>query len=457
VAGSTGVPERGRRFAESGSITFLGGANDEGSDAADTLDVRGHRTSAMPGTSLLRSRLCVSATARHRPHGLLVGISRPRMVLAAVIGAALGLGGLFAIGGTATGHSDPSRAEASVGRVHVASAYDRLPLSFVENRGEMSAAARYFAQGRGYELGLTGSGVLLSLAPSSGGTAELQSDFVGAASHPQLAATDPLPGKMNYFIGRNPSQWVTGVPTFSRVVYDAVWPGIDVSFNGNQGEIEYDYEVAPGADPARIGQRFTGARSLHIDRSGALDITVGTGIVRELPPQTYQLVFGHRHSVESHYVLSDGQIGIAVGGYDHRLPLVIDPMLSYSTYLGGSGTDIGADIAVDKTGDAFVTGATSSTNFPTTSAAFQTASAGGKEDVFVSKLNATGTAPLYSTYVGGSGSDYGTGIAIDSSGDAYVAGHTASSDFPTTTGAFQTTLEGTAAGFALELNPSDGT
>ena len=199
--------------------------------------------------------------------------------------------------------------------------------------------------------------------------------------------------------------------------------------------------VAPGTDPSVIKLAIDGAESMTIDGQGDLVLHTSGGDVVEDAPVVYQESGGVRQPVSGQFVLEgDGQVGFVLGAYDHTRPLVIDPVLSYSTYLGGTGDDSGSGIAVDTSGNAYVTGSTSSTNFPTTPGAYQTSFGGGNEDAFVTKLNPTGTALVYSTYLGGSNFDIGNGIAVDTSGDAYVMGSTTSTNFPTTPGAYQTIL-----------------
>jgi hypothetical protein len=334
--------------------------------------------------------------------------------------------------------------------------------------------------------------------------------LVGSNPHAKVSGLEELPGKSNYFIGNDPKKWRTNVPNYAKVKYASVYPGVDLVYYGNQGKLEYDFVVEPGADPHSIqlaivsdeqaGSRQKAAGSeiesqsaianrkssmaapLRIDTNG--DLVVGTdgGEVIFHKPVVYQpeedrpssvvsrasrsatdngpmTKDGGRHYVDGRYVAGgNNSVAFRVSSYDPAKPLVIDPVLAYSTYLGGTGGDSGNAIVVDASGNAFVTGWTDSFNFPTTAGAFQATLGGDYNNAFVSKLNTAGSALLYSTYLGGSGGDSGTsgtGIAIDASGNAYVTGQTGSTDFPTTPGAFQTTHPGgfsSSHGFVTKLN-----
>jgi hypothetical protein len=334
-----------------------------------------------------------------------------------------------------------------------AGAYGRLPLAFEPNRGQFDARVGYAMRGAGYALFLTRQAATLSFAATARGhhrnrAAAVSIGLIGASPHASLAATQKLPGTANYLIGRGPSHWHVNIPTYGRVWDRGVWPGISAAFYGKQGRLEYDFDVSPGADPSRIALSFAGARSVRAERDGALWIALrGGGGVRQLAPHAYQRVDGRVRIISSRYVLSGKRVRVRVGHYDHRLPLVIDPVLVYSAFLGDGQ---GLAIAVDSSGAAYVTGSTNSATFPTTIGAAQTSS-GGTYDAFVTKVAADGASVLYSTYLGGSGNDGGNGIAVDSSGAAYVTGSTASANFPTTSGAFQITHPGGFDAFVTKL------
>jgi hypothetical protein len=339
--------------------------------------------------------------------------------------------------------------------------YGQLPLSFEVNRGQTAAPVNYLARGSGYTLFLSATQATLGLtqqsAPKGGPSVEdvLRLGLLGADPAAAVVGLDQLPGVSNYFIGNDPSKWLTNVPNYAKVEYQNVYPGVNLVYYGNQGQLEYDFVLAPGANAGTIRLSVQGAQRVRLDAQGDLVLHTAGGDVAEHAPVVYQTIGGKRQSVAGRFVLEgNGQVGFQVGAYDHRAPLVIDPVLVYSTYLGGSGDNHGFGIAVDGSGDAYITGQTSSTNFPTTPGAFQTTSGGGYY-VFVSKLNASGTALVYSTYLGGTGTDSGnlTGIAVDSAGDAYVTGSTTAINFPTTQGAVQTSLgQSTGAAFVTKLN-----
>jgi Beta-propeller repeat len=335
--------------------------------------------------------------------------------------------GCGASGGSTVQPVAPTRATE-----HALSSYARLPLAFAPNVGQSDRPVRFVASGPTSTLFLTSRGAVLSLAARRGSSRPtLWLHFVDA-SHPVLHGGDRLPGKVNYLIGNDRSRWRTDVPTYGKVRYAGLWRGVDASFYGGRSGIEYDLRLAPGADPRQIAVRFGGAERQRLDPSGALVLTLPDGQqVREVAPFAYQVgADGRRRAVASRFVLASGIVRIALDRYDRRRALIVDPALVYSTYLGGGGFEQGSGVAVDSTGDAYVAGATASTDFPTVSPV-QSGNGGGGSDAFVAKLNPTGSALIYATYLGGSGFDGSAGIAIDSSGDAYVSGSTRSTDFPT--------------------------
>ena len=240
-----------------------------------------------------------------------------------------------------------------------------------------------------------------------------------ANSNPKVSGIDELPGKINYFIGKDPAKWRRNIPTFGRVKYQEVYSGVDLVYYGNQRELEYDFLVAPGADPRQIELGFDGAKRLRLDADGDLIVSIAAGEVIEHKPIIYEDIEGMRRRVVGGYELRNGHtVGFKLAGYDDHQSLTIDPSLVYSTYLGGSNNDSGNGIAVDGSANAYVIGSTSSSDFPTTAGAFQTTNGGrgGFADAFVSKLNRSGSALLYSTYLGGSNYDLGVSIALDASG-----------------------------------------
>ena len=279
----------------------------------------------------------------------------------------------------------------------------------------------------------------------------------------KVTGMDELAGKTNYFIGNDPTKWRTNVPTYAKVKYEGIYSGIDLVYYGNQRQLEYDFVVAPGANPRRIAFDVSGAKRIRQDDNGELVFKVGEDEIRWRKPVVYQEKDGARQEIAAHYAITDtNRVGLAVAKYDCKQGAVYRSagLLDVS---GRQRADQGYGIAVDSSGDAYVTGYTTSTNFPVTPGAFQTAISSVYPTAFVTELNPTGSALVYSTYLGGSGGndagggagDYGHGIAVDSSGDAYVTGNTYSTNFPVTPGAFQTTKNSVyTTTFVTELNPT---
>lgn len=420
--------------------------------------------------------------------------------------------------------------------------YGKLPISFEANRGQTDSRVRFLAHGRGYTLFLTSNEAVLApkkdVAPvlrsapaglkegaittptaqlprllsssvpwepleadaemphdwtprpalsspsSQTGSSEvgsvLRMRLIGANASAQITGVNQLPGKVNYFIGNDPNKWRTNVANYSKVKYQNVYPGVDLVYYGNQRQLEYDFIVAPGADPSAIildvgavsesSKRGHRDAPLRIDPNGDLVVGISPGEARFHKPVIYQPAITKRRGTRDHrqraliegkFILQAGnQVGFKVAPYDHSKPLVIDPVLSYSTYLGGSSGDVAQAIAVDSSGNAYVTGFTSSPDFPSVNPLQAADRALPSPNVFVAKLSYDGSALVYSTYLGGSGlsapqynvyyGDYGYGIAVDSSGNAYVTGDTSSQDFPTVDA-----LEPTPHNaFVAKLNPT---
>lgn len=318
-------------------------------------------------------------------------------------------------------------------RAGVADHFGKLPLSFEANRGQIEQPVKFLSNGPGYHLFLTANEAVLSLrAPLADKKVRegsvLRLKMIGANAAPQVEGQDELPGKVNYFKGNDPEKWQRNIPTYRKVYYKDVYPGIDVVYYGNQRELEYDFVVAPGASPKLIKFTVEGADKITLDESGSLLLKLKHGEVRLNKPVIYQLTdTGSRREVKGDYVIKKNEIRFKVEAFDSAKPLVIDPVLSYSTFLGSAGNDSALGIAVDSQGNAYVTGSTDSSTFPTTAGAFKTTNDSG--GAFVSKLDSTGSTLIYSTYL--STSSTGRSIAVDASGNAYVTGSTASSDFPT--------------------------
>jgi hypothetical protein len=284
-----------------------------------------------------------------------------------------------------------------------------------------------------------------------------------AAASASPVGEEKLPGVANYFVGSERGAWRTDVPMYAKVRYSSVVPGVDLLYYGNQKQLEYDFVVAPQADPKAIHLEFSGVTKLKLDGAGDLILSARNGDIAFHKPVVYQEQNGRRQWIDGRFTLGRRHtVGFALSGYDHTRPVVIDPVLAYSTYLGGGGSDgdEALAIAVDANGDAYVTGQTDSTNFPLISGSYQQTNQGaasGTFNAFVTKLNSTGKALVYSTYLGGSGNTQGAALAVDSSGDAYVAGHTFATDFPTTSGAYQAASPACAGGysaFVTKLNAS---
>jgi len=368
----------------------------------------------------------------------------PRPLASLALAAAL-----YALGEPASGGSAPSPDLAV--RALTARAQPRLPLSFEANRGQTDGKVRFLARGGAYTLFLTETEAVLDL----GSSRVLRMQLAGASSRPAVEGVDPLSSRSNYFIGNDRAKWRTDVPHFARVRYEEVYPGIDLVYHAERDELEFDFHVAPGTDPGRIGLRLRGARRLELDPTGDLLLRLPGRTVRLRRPVAYQEIGGRRMPICAEYELRGRrEAGFRLAAYDRSRPLVIDPVLSYSTFLGGGGSDSGLDIEVDAAGNAYVAGRTLSVNFPTSNP-FQGAFGGGgtNGDAFVAKLNPAGSALVYSTYLGGSASDVAVGLAVDQAGNAYVAGSTRSLNFPTAN-ALQGSFGGDQDGFVAKLSPA---
>jgi hypothetical protein len=334
----------------------------------------------------------------------------------------------------------------AVAPAQVLKTFGQLPLMFEPNVGQTDPRVRFIARGPGYGLFLTPDEAVLSFVrqPSKTGepaaTSVLRMRLSGTVSSPKIVGTESLPGKSNYFVGKDAAKWHQGVPQYARVKYEGVYPGVDLVYYGNQGELEYDFAVSPGADPRAVRLAFAGAEKVALE-AGDLMLSTRNASVRLHAPHVYQMNGGAHETVDARFVLlSQNEAGFAIGDYDHTRMLVIDPVLTYSTYLGGSGTESAPRIAVDSAFNFYVAGTTTSTDFPGTGAssnAYQK-SLKGASNAFVAKFNSSGSTLQFATYLGGSGMDTAAGLAIDAAANVYVAGTTTSTDFPTN-GGFQTT------------------
>jgi hypothetical protein len=449
----------------------------------------------------------------------------------------------------------------------VAANYGNLPLSFEANQGQADSRVRFISHGSGYSLFLTDTAAVLALSKPEPGklknsgqkinaestpalkkahlaiaakTDVIRMELAGAARSSQVAGDDQLRGTANYFLGNDPAKWRTNIPTYAKVKYSEVYPGVDLVYYGNQRQLEYDFLIAPGASAKPVKLHFAGASKLKLNSDGDLTVVAKNGEIAFRKPVVYQEKDGRREPVAGQFtLLAKNTVGFRLGEYDRSRKLVIDPVLGYSTYLNqdsfrskvavdsegeayivasgsvgpnflpefpltygaysfGDGTisvlklnpagtaavysaafggtmlfspgfdtgDSAGGIAVDSSGNAYITGQAQTSDFPTTAGAFQrvnksmySCSVGDNGNAFVLKLNSSGTALVYSTFIGGNYSEYGSGIAVDPLGDAYIAGSTASYDFPVTKGAFQTTtthvcFNGIDAGFVAKFNPT---
>jgi hypothetical protein len=334
------------------------------------------------------------------------------------------------------------------------SAADKVPLFFVENAGQASAPVHFVAQGSGGsawfspgEVAFLAGGVLVRISA------------VGSNPAAPIEGVDRLSGSANFLIGSE-ERWRVGVPLYRSIAYRGLYPGIDMIYGSDGQNLKSEYVVQPGADASLIRIAYLGAGRPTMDESGALTISVHGSVdgsvngdrLREEPPVIYQTRGGRRESVRGHFAVSaNGTVGFVLGGYDASLPLVIDPTLVYSTLLGGSSSNAATAVAVDSTGEAYVAGFTASQNFPTASPE-QNFNA-GSNDAFIAKFNATGNGLIYCTYLGGSADDRAYAIAVDANGDAFVAGYTASYNFPLHN-PIQSSLKGARNAFVAKLNPA---
>jgi hypothetical protein len=377
---------------------------------------------------------------------------------------------LTAVVGTTLSSAQQSGAAQTAPRSEqVGARYGQLPLTFEANRGQTAGQVKFLSRGKGYTAFLTTGGMVLTLRPSrvvttskaanqhssvSGQTASttLQFQLLGANKNPAVVGENLQLGKVNYFFGNDPSQWHTNLPTYAQVRYKNVYPGIDLIYYGNHQQLEYDFAVAPGADPRKIQFQIGGASHIQVDAEGNLILNTNNGELHFKTPIVYQESNGQRVPVEGGYILKDStHVGFQVATYDSSKSLVIDPVLVYSTYLGGSGTDQPSGIAVDSTGSVYVAGYTDSANFPlSTLGSLPT----NTNHVFVAKLDASGSNLVYADYIGGNNQDYGIALVLDNANNVYVTGSTQSSNFPLVK-PFQSQQPGPYSGFLTKVS-ADG-
>jgi len=327
-------------------------------------------------------------------------------------------------------------------KTKVLASYAKLPLAFIENRGQVNKEVAYYLKGRQGTIYFTHKGIVYDLISASPAPSKKQPlpperkrlSFtitpIGASKDHTLIATERLPGKIHYLIGNDPTKWKTQIPIYKEIIYKDLYTGIDLKIYGTTNQMEYDFIVSPGAEPSHIHLACDGIKTLTINNKGDLIIDTALAQLTHLKPIIYQVIDGKRYMREGSFKVTGTTVSFAIGDYDTTYPLIIDPLtLSYSSFLGGSDDDWAFGIAVDTSGNAYVAGGTESLDFPTQTP-YQGLYGGGY-DAFVTKITSNGTTLSYSTYLGGSGWDWANGIAVDTSGNAYVAGYTYSSNFPT--------------------------
>src|SRR5271156_2127801 len=369
-------------------------------------------------------------------------------------------------------------------------AYGKLPLSFEANENQSAMGVRFISRGTRYDLALMNQEADLNLRqPVSGVAAPQRRTKVQRAKQPQatesavlrmrldgsnpnatITGVDRTATKINYFIGNDPKKWHTDVPAYAKVKYEGVYPGVDLVFYGNQREFEYDFLVAPGADAKAIALNIEGATKMRVNARGDLVIGVAGGTVELKKPDAYQALNGIRKEVAGNYIIRNHhEVRFALADYDRAQPLTIDPVVTYATYVGGSGKAMGggdaaSGIALDGAGDAYIVGSTSSADLiqvkGINGAAVPGSVTSGNTAVFVAELNPTGTAALYLTYLGGSTADGADAIAVDGAGNIYLTGFTESADFPLSTtnaplpGGAPGSINTGGSAFVTRLNPS---
>ena len=432
------------------------------------VDCRGWGTSAVRGRILATAAISIGAAAcALLGVGSHSGQTGPGRVAAVPTLAA----SLSAFSNSASLQGLSSRQADSQVRAH--SLLSGMALRFEPNQGQgnldpADSRAKFVARGPGFGLFLGSEGATLTLLSrdrrkqnSAALIDTVQMKLSGANRAARLTALDRVPGKSNYLLGNDPRKWRTGVPQYARVRYESVYPGINLVFYGDQGQLEYDFQVAPGADPAQAELQFCGAEQVQL-KKGALVIRTGQGSVELQAPRVYQEIAGERRAVDGRFVLRGAnRAGFAIGSYDRSRELVIDPILTFSTYFGGSGDERATSVAVDGTGNIYLAGSTTSADLPTT---LGTTLKGAGPNVYIAKITPPLGSPAatldYVTYLGGNGQDIPAGIKVDGAGQPYVAGSTSSSDFPTTSQAYQPLLAAANVGkqhvFVTQLH-EDGT
>ena len=345
--------------------------------------------------------------------------------------------GTLSVSAQQAGTAQMSRSNAQVVRN-----FGRLPLTFEANQGQASGPVKFLSRGKGYTALLTAGGMVLNLRTSriegskSGNRSQaqkslsttLQFHLLGANQNPKVVGEDLQPGRVNYFLGRDSSQWRTNLPTYGKIRYKSVYPGIDLLYYGNHQQLEYDFAVAPGADPRQIQFEIKGASETALDDEGNLVVSTNGAKLHFQTPVIYQESNGRRLPVNGGYTMKDAShIGFQVANFDASKPLVIDPVLVYSTYLGGSGSDQPTGIAVDNSGNVYIAGYTDSIDFPLAALGSLPSAT---DHIFVAKLDSTGSNRIYADYIGGNSDDYAVALVLDNANEVYVTGSTQSGNFP---------------------------
>jgi len=354
-------------------------------------------------------------------------------------------------------------------RARIEQAYGKLPMRFEANEGQTDARVKFMARGAGYSVFLTGDEAVMQLHKQelkTEGTAEMRTaetpvesvalrmKLAGSNSPSRVSGIGRLSSSSNYFIGNDPAAWRKGISNYSKVKYESVYPGIDLVWYGNQRLLEHDFLIAPGTDPSRIKLSFSGMDKMSIDGEGSLVLRAGDEDLRMLKPQAWQELTGGRRAISCDYSLSEkDQVEFRLGDYDTTLPLVIDPVLVYSTYIGGIGTDTGQDIAVDGAGAAYISGQTSSSDFPANpiQPTIRTL-----PDAYVLKINPAGDAIVFGALIGGDGGESAATVSVDPGGNVYLAGSTSSTNFPLQN-PLQTSRRGILDAFAAKIDASGST
>jgi uncharacterized repeat protein (TIGR01451 family) len=364
-----------------------------------------------------------------------------------------GAGSLIEPSGEVT-HAAPKTLSAEQ-KSRIQEAYGRLPLYFVENRGQVNDSVKYYEKGVGHTAYFTWDGI--TFVNRDGVSAALTPVNGNGSAH--IVASEPRTGKIHHFLGNDPGKWVKDVPTFGTLTYREIFLGVDLSFYGNNNRMEYDIIVKPGADPKSVKFEYAGIEDLSVNEKGNLLVRLAGGDTMEQEkPFIYQEnENGERIPVEGSFEVLENKegrfsYGFRLASYDPARPLVIDPAITYSSYLGGTGGELIYAIAADASGNAYVTGFTLSSDYPTTPNAAST-SLHGDHDCFVTKIDSTG-ALAYSTYLGGSGYDTSFAIAVDASGNIFLGGATGSSDFPFTNTSAPANTSGAWTGFVAKINSS---